>query len=287
MLGIARKRRTAIRLDIYGGRALVRRERMPLAMRKAIWRTGRWHRPLQPRHHPAKREFLKYLLRGALVRDLCIKRLAPDFKIDTRTLGRWNHQVLSQGAIELLEHGRGRQLGARVRVNRSRVRTLITELDIGERELAGRRKRRHGFSWCKSDPSPTPLSRGREKDLLRPIEQILNSLEPNSWKPSAARFPSPDQDQDQDALRAAIKGRNGETEMATVPNGKPVVESRLGSKGQTRTPQNRPGTVAQISERADAAQAKAGFAMIYAAIKKSRTDAQLVSKETSTRRRTI
>jgi transposase-like protein len=200
---------------------------MPIAIREAFWRTGRWHRDRKGRHHPGKRAFLKFLLRGPLVRDLCITGLAPDFKIDARTLGRWVRALIHRGALLVEEHGRGRQLGLRVAVQRARLRALIGELDIGERELAGKRKRRCGFLWFKSDPSPTPLLRGREKDLPRPISQILSAFRPNSWTPAATRFRDPD---DPDALRAAIKGRNGETK-AKIPM-ETENQARAGPEGQ-------------------------------------------------------
>lgn len=277
---------------------------MPLAMRRAFWRTGHWHRERKGRHHPAKRTFLKLLLFGHLVRDLCITEVAVSLKIDPRTLRSWVRYLTTRGALDIINDGRGRDLGLRVQVNRARVRELIGELDQGERELAARRRRRHSFIW-KSDPSPIPLSRGREKDPPSPIAKVLGELGLNSWRPPATRFESPDPDPD--ALRAAIKGKPCQE---TKPRGGGPQDAEASGTVQVKDPE-----LAALLERlrqkiidgAKNAASKTASGVIPVASLPVRADpaihgtirsrmmvqqevisnTQLVSKKTSTGRRTL
>lgn len=215
MPGIERQRLTAIRLGIYGGRALVQRDRVPLAARRAVWRTGRWHRARKGRHHPAKRLFIKWLLQSHIETDFCIERLAKDWKITPRTLRTWKVWVEARGAITVLDEGYGRREGLRIRCNRAQLYELLTELDQGEHELRDRRRRRYAFRWPKReankrkpDRSPIPLSEKREKDL-EPLSAMLGRFAKHyrndqGRRPPATRFGF------QTAFGGQLREENGE-----------------------------------------------------------------------------
>ena len=272
------------------------RDRVPLAARRAIWRTGRWHRERKPLHHPAKRQLLKILLHSHLELDFCIEREAKALNINVRTLRSWIRMLQSRGAIDVIDQGYGRRAGLRLVCRRSKLYELISELDQGERLLIDRRRRRHGFSWAKPeakankrkpDRSPIPLSERREKDLL-PIGSTMNSvLGPIRFgrRPSATRS-----ERAPDALRAAIRGEDGQKNEPRGENlsRNPALQARCGRSqpepgefqkncdhgGKARGSDPEP----QTKGRASPLVAATGFQAIYAAIDKAEANIKLSTK---------
>jgi len=212
----ARRRRTAIRLHLVKREP---RQRMPLAEKRAYWRTGRLHRLKKPRHHPGKRRLVKMLLLGHLRRELNLSRIANAFGIQVRTLRSWLAELERRGAIVRCDNQGGRGVALMLTVNRAKLYEIISELDAGEAELRAARAARaarnaaRGAAWKaqqrqwwidrkggrtrdranrqNSDPSPISPFIGREKDLRRGLRQQ------NLW--AGWRRPEP--------LRGAVKER--------------------------------------------------------------------------------